>query len=324
MSTRLLAVACAALFALQGCRREPETYAFTCPTTGVLYGYAGASVSPLPYVPCSAGNIDLASGAMASTAATISNNTQFNQSAYSLAEDAYFSFLRGDAAYSLYKVSGTGSTTLSYTGAAVDRMDGLVYDRMHGKLYCFVTSGSTSVLSEIVIMGTSYTTNAIVTSPEVALHDNTTADPGSGDIYFQTLNMSTQQYSIYKHVHGSTSTPTLIYVSPAATEMWGLRYNPNDDMLYALRLSLSVANTYELVMLNPSTGTLSSIANLGININPKFLSATIDPCNNRYIFAAQIITAGTASLKMYQLEMTGSVTSVMPLSQMYQGLDVRY
>jgi hypothetical protein len=325
MTTRLLTIACATLFALQGCKKETDSDAFTCPTTGVLYGYTGDSSSAAPYMQCSAGMIDLTTGAIAGTAA-ISSSTHFNQSAYNVAEDAYFSFGRGDTDNHLYKVSGASSTALSYTGTSPEIMDGLVYDRMHDKLLCFATSGTTSTLCEIVISGTSYITNSIVTCPEPMYNDISTADPSTGDIYFQTYDASTTQNKIRKYTYGSTGTPAVVYTGGAAIQLWGLRYNPNDNLLYALRPSPGIVNTFEFVKINPSTGSFAVIANLGMNINPKMLSATIDPCNDRYIFTSQDFTAPSPffSFKMHQLSMTGAVISSMPIPHMYQGLDVRY
>ncbi len=327
MTTRLLTVACAALIALQGCKKEPETSAFTCPTTGVLYGYTSDSNSAAPYMPCNAGMIDLASGAIAGTTA-ISSSTHFNQSAYNLAENAYFSFMRSDTDNHLYKISGTGSTMLSYTGtiADTDIIDGLVYDRNHGKLLCFVTSGTSSTLCEIVISGTSYITNSIATSPDPIYNDISTADPTTGDVYFQTYDASTIQFKIRKHTYGSTGTPAVVYTGGASTQLWGLRYNPNDNMLYALRQSPGIVGTFEFVKINPSTGSFAVLSNLGININPKLLSATIEPCTDRYIFTSQDFTAPSPffSFKMHQLDMSGSIISAMPIPKMYQGLDVRY
>lgn len=327
ISARLIAGICLTVSALTSCRREPQVQpeALLCPSSPILYGYKGPRADTTgEYVNCSAGNIDMATGLFTS-AAGIKNRTYYNQGAYHMSENAYYTFKLGDTADTLYRVAGGSVTMLSHTSEGEDYIDGIVYDRFHNKLFCFVTTGSTSRISEVVISGSSYITNPVSYTTEAMAYDNATVDPATGDMYFQTHNPTTNMYSIRKYESGSSSTPAIIYSNPVAIAMWGLRYNRIDNMLYALRPSISVANTFDFVRLNPSTGIMTVIANLGFNINTKYLSAAINPCDNRYIFATQVVTTpDPIAFKLYQLNMTGAVVTSSAIPQMYQGLDMWY
>lgn len=326
ISARLITGICLAVAALSSCRRDPvEQEQLLCPSSPILYGYKGPRADTSnEHMPCSAGNISLTTGAF-TTAAGINNRTYFNQGAYHMSENAYYTFKLGDTADTLYRVAGGSVTKLSHAPEGEDYIDGIVYDRFHNKLFCFVTTGTTSRISEIIVSGSSYITNPVSYTTEAMVYDNATVDPATGDIYFQTHNPTTNLYSIRKYESGSSSTPAVIYSNPVSIAMWGLRYNRIDNMLYALRPSISVANTFDFVRLNPSTGIMTVMANLGFNINTKYLSAAINPCDNRYIFATQVVTSPEPiAFKLYQLSMTGAVVTSTAIPQMYQGLDMWY
>lgn len=316
-----LVIFCAATLSFLSCRRDatPEEPTL-CTRTAVVYGYKGPRADTTgEQLGCTLGSVEMASGAMPGTA-TFDNRTYYNQGAYHRGENCYYTFKREDTAHTLYKINESSVTPLAYSGPA-GYLDGLVYDRLHNKLFCFRTSAGTSRIAEITVSGSSYTATPVSYFTEVEAHDNTTIDPGTGDIYFQTYNAAAQTYSVRKFEPGSSSTPSVIY-SAHTWELYGLRYNTNDNMLYALRLSPVTDTSFEFVKISPA-GVLAVVADLGINMNAKYVSACLNPCDQQYVFAAQVLP-NVDSFRMYYLNMAGTIVHTQQIPQAYQGLDVRY
>lgn len=309
---------------LFSCHRDPAdpTQEPLCPSTPVLYGYRGPRADTADTsMPCNVGNINLSTGVLTGSA-WFNNRTYYNQGAYHIGENAYYTFKREDTADTLYRVTGSSVTMLSQTAGTPAYLDGIVYDRHNDKLFCFVTTGTTSRICEIIVTGDTYMVNPVSYTTDALAYDNATVDRATGDIYFQTHNATSNTYNIRKYAAGSSSTPAVIYTNPDNIEMWGLRHNTNDNMLYALRESPMTANTYEFIRINPS-GIMTVIANLGFDINPKYLSAALNPCDNRYVFATQVVAAPGPGIyfRMYQLNMSGVKVDSASIPEMYQGLD---
>jgi len=146
------------------------------------------------------------------------------------------------------------------------------------------------------------------------MYDNATVDASTGDMYYQTY-AGTLSFNIEKyHPGGAVTTIT----TGMPIDLWGMRYNPNDNNLYAVR----AGTTYEFVKIN-SSGALTVLSTLP-QINFKKFSATFDPCTDHYILSFQQSTGPFLNGHFMQLSTSGAVLQHDSMSTIYQGLDVKY
>jgi hypothetical protein len=281
-----------------------------------LYSYRGVHFdSGSSGYTCTFGKINTTTGASTSITSFV-GNVQFNQGAYNTTDNNYYAFNRLATSDTLYKIGLSGTVSILDNTSTGNRYDGLVYNRVTNKLYCFRNSGGVSHIAQITVSGSTYTTTDLATTILPAMHDNATVNQASGDIYYQSFDIGTYTFSIEKYVPGATTSVTICSGMPI--DLWGLRYNTVDNMLYAIRPG---AVNFELLKITPS-GTISTVADLGFPVNAKFHSACIDPCSNHYILSRKDIN--TSQGHLYQISMTGTILQHDITTEMYQGMDVKY
>jgi hypothetical protein len=139
-------------------------------------------------------------------------------------------------------------------------------------------------------------------------------------MYFVTGD--TTRFYIEKYQPGTTAS-VVVASGTGAWNILGLRFNKNDNMLYAIRVN-HPATGFDFIKINPSGGPIATVAGLSFDVNPDFYSATIDPCSNRYILSSMKIVGGLPSNHLYQLSMTGTILQDDVTPTFYQGLDVSY
>jgi hypothetical protein len=292
---------------------EVEPTGITCPTAAEVYAYRGTHTDTV-YAPysCVFGMINTATGSSTSMASFM-GDVYFNQGAYHITEGNYYAFKSiMDTTRTLFRISPSGTVTTLTNSATGNRFDGLVYNRHNGRLYCFRNSGG---IAEVTVTGSSYTATDVAATIHPELYDNATVDPATGDIYFQTHDLSTTTYNIEKYQPGGAVTTVS---SGMPVDLSGMRYNANDGMLYAIRPG---GAGYDFVKIN-SAGTITTISSLSY-VNTKFYSACIDPCSNHYLLAYRgfdLLHNG----HLIQLDMSGTVIRHDSATTMYQGLAVKY
>lgn len=303
-----------ALTIISGCRPrsyDTEPSAISCPTAAEVYGYRGSPVDSA--TSCTYGKINTSTAGIAGIA-PFTSHIQFSQGAYHIGENNYYVFKATDTARTLLRISSAGAVTPLTNSAYGSRFDGLVYNRFNGKLYCFRTAGGTSHIAEITVSGSTYTTADLATTLLPEMHDNATVDASTGDIYYQSfagsMNFNVEKY----HPGGAVTT----VATGMPTDLWGMRYNPNDNNLYAVR----AGTTFEFVKIN-SSGVLSVLSSLP-QINFKKFSATFDPCTDHYILSFQQFSGPFLNGHLMQMSTTGAVLQHDSMSTVYMGLDVKY
>lgn len=306
------------------CKKPKDTHKKTT-CSSVLHAYTASSMSwPAGTTyPCSHGTVDLATGIITS-AGSFSNCLVFtNKAAYNSADKCYYAFSTkylGGYSCALDKIDATGATT-TYS-APVDTFvySSLIYNEANKKMYC-IKSGTLAELTT----GTSSFSASTIAAPVYpfatgSLSSSTasiTIDNSTGDMYF--ITSGTPQH-IEKYHPGSSST-TVIGTCPTGFGVVGMRFNKNDNMLYALKYNADTVTT-DLIKIDPSTGTSTSIANIGKIINVDFISTALDPCSNRYIISTGAL--GSTGTSLYQLDMTGAIVKHDITPTFYQGLEFAY
>jgi hypothetical protein len=239
---------------------------------------------------------------------------------YMLGYDHYFS-----TKVKLYKIDLAGAVT-TYAPSAADTFayTALAYNKVTNKLYCLKkTSATSSKVVEIIVVGSTYSTTPLASTVHPATPDilaYMTVDNNTGNIYFGTQDDTTTYY-VEKYTPGASAT-TVVAAGTTGWTIFGLRFNPNDNMLYGIRNN-SPATGYNLIKVNPSASTITDIALIASGINEDFYSTTLDPCSNRYLIST-LTGSGWSTHILGQLDMSGTVlqSDVIPYS--YMGMDVKY
>ncbi len=288
--------------------------AITCPVPAEIYAYRATHTETTATYPCVFGKINTTTGTSTSMA-SFAGNVQFRQAAFHITENNYYTFKFNDTTRTLLSISMSGTVTPLSNAAVGSRFDGLIYNRFNSKLYCFRTSAGVSHIAEITVSGTTYTTTDVATTLHPQMYDNATVDPATGAIYYQTKPASATTYNIEKYIPGGSVT-TICTAMPV--DVSGLRYNTNDNLLYAIRPGMTA---YEFVKIN-SSGTITTLSTPVGYVDTKFYSACIDPCTDHYIFSCKSLNTATGHL--YHISTTGAVMQHDSAATMYQGLSVKY
>lgn len=255
---------------------------------------------------------------------SFNNSTYINQATFNTSDNCYYLFKIGSSSHTstLYKINAAGAVT-AYTRTDTTKLEALVYNPVANKLYCLKTGTSTQVV-ELVLLGSTFNYTILATTSGVAASSSlatSTVNNSTGDMYFALTRHTSSgtNYSIERFAPGSGST-SVIASGTGSKYYLGLRFNANDNMLYALEEDHGAASTVtNFVKIAPSSGTISSLSTLPWAVNVEFYSTTLDPCNNRYILATPT-GVGWSALKLAQLDMTGSIVDSATTTEVYQGL----
>ena len=320
---KYLSLSIAAIVLLSvSCKKSSTSRTTSCSST--LYGYTLPVGSAYYDTACSFGIINESTAAF-SILGTFSSCTYSTQAAYNTSDNCYYTFkmTMGDAtsSSSLYRISTSGAVT-ALTNSSGAAYSSLTYNSSTNHLYGISTTLSGSYLVQITIAGTTFSSTSPVSPVHpFALYGWATADPvtvdnTTGDMYYVTGDTLT--YYIEKY-HPGASASTVVASGTGAWDIYGMQFNKNDNMLYAVRQN-HPSNTCDFIKINPSTGSISTLAPFSIGINSDFYSTVIDPCSNRYIISTPI---NMGIYTVSQLSMTGSVLQFDTTATFYQGLSVK-
>jgi hypothetical protein len=312
------------VLSVAACKKENST-PVTCKTP--LFAYSGT-------IDRSNGNFRLSSfgiinrlTATDSRITTLSNTVYANQGAYNSTDHCFylFNYDNGTGSYTtLTKIDLEGTVTTLKPAGLLDNTEGLFYNRFSGKLCCILAkwnggSSFSGSIAEVQITGSIFITAKIANMVNVPLSTipvSPSVDNETGDIYYLTHKVK-KAYSIEKF-HPGDSIPTVVMTGNNDT-LLGLRFNPADKMLYALRrpVDTSVKN-YEFIRIT-AAGAVTTLNKINTPVSRKYFSACIDPCNNRYIFSVtNDSTKGTIS----QLGMDGTVLQHDTTTNIFLGLEM--
>ncbi len=317
-STLLSATVVFALFALSiGSCKKKETMAVpsTSGCTSTIYGYSGSSwLDTNNYF----GVVNTSAATISSSGTLMHYMLYSNQGAYNGADGYYYTLQAtnnsSQSVGPLYKINSGGAVITMAAASGAGPYASLTYNKATNKLYC-IAAGN---LAEVTPGSSSFTTTSIA-SPVHRFYvgytsSSMTVNNNNGDLYYVTGD--TAGYFIEKYHAGAGS--TVVATGGAAWEILGMRYNENDNRLYAIRMKfVGTTPIYDLITIDPSSGTISSLTTLAV-CNPEFFSACINPCTNRYIFS----TMGATGAILDQYSITGSLLQHDTLSAPFMGLDV--
>lgn len=323
-ATRVLLFCAAALTLATSCKKSAKKT--TC--TSTLYGYSAYQKRAM--------GVGYFTDSF-STAGTISYSSLLTTGTTALVLDPYSStaaFNNMDNCY--YCVNGamgagmglgiihklSGSTFSDITGPSTP-ITGLTYNRFNNKFYCIANAGTSSAkLAEVNISGSTYTLSTVLTplhgiygqynGATLAVDDNT------GNMYFITGDTTTEY--VEKYVPG-TSSSTVTNTITGAFMVFGIRYNKNDNKMYAIKETPAGASNVMLVI-DPAAGTASTLTTMSFDVNPEFYTTVIDPCSNHIIVST--MTTAFDSSEIGQFNTSGAMVQHNIVPGILQGMAVGY
>ncbi len=315
---KTIALASVTLFILINASCTPEEERTTS-CSAEIYGYSGGRYidDTTTTFSTSFGRINTSTGAISSIA-TGRGMMSNRQGAFNSSDNAYYYFAHVDSTDTLYRIDMSGAVTPLAYASTDNYFSGLVYDGFHNKLYCFRRNGTSNFISEITVSGATYTTSDLTTISDPQYDDNATVDNNTGTLYYETYS-STAAYQIEKYAPGGAAPST---IATGLHEYWGLRFNTSDNSIYAIQPGGAIGN-YSLFKIS-TTGVSSFVADLGFDVNPKYYSACIDNCDNKYYLSFKEPTTLTTAGHLYQIDMTGSIVSHHSLPTPYSCMAVKY
>jgi hypothetical protein len=181
--------------------------------------------------------------------------------------------------------------------------------------------GIAQSVAEVTISGSSYTVTSVATVFGIAGAGavGSTVNGTLGELYFSMFKNSTGEYSIEQYHPGAASTSVI--ASGTGGMLMGLRFNPNDNMLYAIKGYNASTAADEFVKISGSTVT--TLSALPFRVNAEYFSTTLDRCNNRYILSTLTGTPWSINV-VAQFNMSGTIAQTDTTASLYQGLDILY
>jgi hypothetical protein len=315
-------VICFFVILAASCKKSAKTtssctstlHAFTAPTSSISLPWH------IPYA-CMHGIINPTTASIVTSGTVLEDILFTTHASFNSSNNCYYLFQQSYVGYNLYKVDAAGTVT-TMTPTDTYKYNAVAYNHVTNKLYS-KRNGFLVTITE----GTSTYSTTNVASPVHPFADSLqteyscgiTVDNTIGDMYFLTGLSSS--YYVEKY-HPGSSTTSIVATLPVGFAPFELSFNKADNMLYSIRRN-STTGDDEFIKINPATGTVTSLANLGPLVNVDIYSATLDPCSNRYIIST--LTPGTpAQAMLYQINMSGAIVQHDSTATFYQGLDVTY
>ena len=260
------------------------------------------------------------------TIGSFNNSSYTNQATFNTADNCYYVFkIRSSGGTStLYRINTAGTVT-TYTRTDTTDLEALVYNSVANKLYCVKAGASTQVV-ELAISGSTFNYTAVATTSGTGASSSlatSAVNSTTGEMYFTLTQHTTSgtNYTIEKFMPGGGST-SVISSGTGSKYYLGLRFNINDNMLYALEEDHGTGTTVtKFIKISPSSGTISSLSTFAWPVNVEFYSSVLDPCSNRYILTTPS-GSGWTTLKLAQLDMSGNLVDSAVTTEVYQGLTV--
>ncbi len=263
------------------CQKQPETS--NCKHTYLgyrgVYGKSGSTQS------CVFGTVEK-NTAFVTPICNFENRVSTNHGAYSTKEFCYYVFRNDGAFYTpLYKLALDGAVTTYKGSVAFGRYDGLLYNRFDDKLYVFerISGGIKVSLSELLISGSEYTVNKLVTDLGIitsASIVSSTVNNKTGEIFFQ-IGTDTSS-SLYSYLPSHAKLEKLY--SSNSHRLFGLAYDVKGDLLYGLRQDKKQTH---LTVFSQS-GTIVAADTIPLMPDLSFCSAVFDDCSGEYILAGKV------------------------------------
>ncbi len=326
-TTFFCAVALILSTAITSCTKKSEkiTSGDPAPCSAILYGYAISSTPVFPDSTAAFGTIN-PSSATSSPLGSFNNTAYSNQGAFNTSENCYyvFKYFNSGSTSTLYKITPAGAVT-TFTASTVGRLEGLVYDSITNSLYCLKCNSSTPAeVVKLIVTGTTFSHTTVGTTSSIARSvspTTSTINKTTGEIYFSTMNHSPDRYGIEKF-NLATGVATLI-ASGSDKRIMGLRFNKNDNMLYAITENLtSTPYTFDFVKITTS-GSFSVLSTIPFQVNNEFYSTAFNPCDNRYIVSS-LTGSGWAYRTLHQFNMSGTIVQSDTTTSLFQGMFVTY
>lgn len=307
------------LLFFESCKKEKQGETTACKSA--IYGYNmpdSASLLNITGGTCAYSLVNSATGVGSSMGSFISWGLPV-QGAFNHSDNCYYVFKITSTITPgsvLYKISASG-TVSTYTKSTAGGCGAIVYNRFNNKLYCAVADS----LAEIVISGTYFTTNNLVATVHPMRGYNTTVNNSNGDVYYTTGD--TTVYYIERYQPGGASS-SVVASGTGAWSLLGLKFNNNDNMLYAVTDDHPVVGNH-FIKINPSTGVVSSLSHLPGIINVDFYSTCLDPCSNRFLVSTMSYSSiGFDTCILNQYNMSGKLVQHDTTTGLFLGLDVDY
>jgi hypothetical protein len=307
---------------LSACTKKETTKKTTCAST--LYAYSVTDpVIFAPTAPALYGVVDPAT-VTSSSSVSFANTACSNQGAYNTSDNCYyvFRYRNSGATDTLFKITAAGVVT-TYTTTSMEHLEGLVYNQTNNKFYCLrYTSATPADVVEVTTSGSSFSVTTVGTTVHVtgwASPATSTVNNTTGAMYFALEQASTGVYSIEQYLPGA-STATVI-VTGTDKRIMGLRFNKNDNMLYAIAEDTPTTSTDYFVKIAPSSGSMTVLSTLSFAVNNELYTAALDACTNRYILSTAL-APGYTTFTVKQFDMTGAVVQSNTTTGLYQGFIV--
>jgi hypothetical protein len=305
------------------CKRETTIVDPPLPCSATLHGYVFTdSLFNRASASSSWGAINPATLATTPTT-TVMLSGYTNQVAYNTVDSCCYVFQINNSTRTsnLLKITTAGIVS-TYTSASPQYLEGLVYNPVTNKLYCLRFSASLAEVVEITTSGTSFTATPVATTVQntnTASPVTSTVNNATGDMYFNITSFYPTLYSVEKYVPGSATTTVL--AADTGRYMLGLRYNNNNNQLYAISVD-TATGVNSFTNIDPLAGTVTLLAPLPFGVNYEFCSSVINPCSNRYIVST-FTSALWGPRQVAQLNMSGSVVQSDYTAGFYTGLVIK-
>lgn len=128
-----------------------------------------------------------------------------------------------------------------------------------------------------------------------------TIDPATGKIYLLS-NSGSSQLSVYSSSNGLQNIP----FTDNSIGIIGLRFNVNDNFLYALQDT-------NIIKINPATGAIAKLHSEPYQLSSGMFGAVMDQCNNQYIISGlKNSSTDTGVFIIYDNSLNGLASAVSP------------
>jgi uncharacterized protein YjiK len=264
------------------CRKQSEVAA-VCKTQVFAY-YSSMKDSIGGIDPTSFGTVNMPTFQVADIA-QLAGLVYKTPGTYNTLDHSFYLFNYSNTQTDLVRISLDGVVTILRKAPTAGVYDGLFFDPYKGKLFCVQAQASGSAIMEIVMENTTYSLKKV--APTLGWANevcpvSATEDAANGDVYYVT-NLPSKKMAIEKYHSGDTV--TTVVATDSLRKIAGLRFNKNDNLLYAIREMLDTgAAKYELVSIS-KTGKIAHLANIDVQVDINYFSACVDQCLNRYILS---------------------------------------
>ena len=205
---------------------------------------------------CSLGTLNEGSGAFAPFATylnkilLIANPYSYtfpfwlNQGAYNTGDNCYYIFKTNTD--TLYKIDRSGTVT-ALSGPLGATYSSLVYNKGTHLLYCFQHTATSIMLVSLSTSGTTFAVTALV-APVHPIAGDATVDSVTSSVFYTTHDtgsIAPSHYFVEKYQPGATASEVITFSSVAQDfSLYGLCFNTNDHMLYAIGTSGAITDVF--------------------------------------------------------------------------------